>query len=98
MLALLKESSYELGIKYKTAHSMHRDTYKNALTFTIFLYLTPGNLFLSLFAYLFVSMLCKISNDYLQYLPRNLLSFDISLEVRENFENLIEILYALLTP
>ena len=43
-------------------------------------------------------MLCKISNDYLQYLPRNLLSFDISLEVRENFENLIEILYALLTP
>ena len=57
-----------------------------------------GNLFLSLFAYLFVSMLCKISNDYLQYLPRNLLSFDISLEVRENFENLIEILYALLTP
>ena len=48
-----------------------------------------GNLFLNLFAYLFVSMLRKISNDYLQYLPRNLLSFDISLEVRENFENLI---------
>ena len=34
-------------------------------------------------------MLRKISNDYLQYLPRNLLSFDISLEVRENLENLI---------
>ena len=52
-------------------------TYKIALRSAIFYFLIHGDLFLSLFPYLFVSILCKISNDHLHHLPRNLRNFSI---------------------
>ena len=75
-----------LNFNYKIFHSLYfplnltvitaeRFTYKNTLTSTIFLFLIHGNVFLSLFAYVFVSILCKISNDHLHHLLRHLPNF-----------------------
>ena len=50
-------------------------TYNIALRSAIFYFLIHGDLFLSLFPYLSVSILYKTSNDHLHHLPRNLRNF-----------------------
>ena len=64
-------------------------TYNIALRSAIFYFLIHGDLFLSLFPYLSVSILYKTSNDHLHHLPRNLRNFSIFLLVCDNLKNLI---------
>ena len=73
------QAIFKLSVQNCSFNALSFKIILNIYLFSIFLFLIHGNLFLSIFTSLFVTILRKISNYHLLNLPRNLHNFSIFL-------------------